>query len=241
MGFDIDKAFGKQCVDPVLSFGQALFPGIHYSVLFPPVASAKDMYEKYNAQYFERIANNHADVNQLPQPGDICIFAGAPEKGYTSTYANPDGTVGIVDHADKNYVYLLHQDSAESDPKLRLKQRSWRYTRCLGWLRPRIAAPPVIAAPAPVQAAAPGPDSRIGKTLFLHPVAQWSVYRVGQKPERDKRIGYLIPRNYQNGPGGKPGLSYKIVGVSSYPNTVTIVTDTYGRCDIYVDSDGEIL
>lgn len=84
-------------------------------------------------------------------------------------------------------------------------------------------------------------DSRIGKLLYLHAVPQWSVYRVGQKPDRTQRIGYLIPQNYWHGPGGKRGLSYRIEGVSKYPNTVTIRTDSYGLVDIYVDGDGEIL
>lgn len=84
-------------------------------------------------------------------------------------------------------------------------------------------------------------DNRIGRLLYLHPVPQWSVYRVGQKPVRSERIGYLIPKNYNHGPGGKPGLTYRIEGVSPHANTVTIRTDSYGLVDIYVDSDGEII
>lgn len=92
-------------------------------------------------------------------------------------------------------------------------------------------------ASAPTQSA----SSVIGKTLYLHPVPQWSVYRVGQQPIRKDRIGYLIPQNYNHGPNGKPGLTYTIEGVSRYSNTVTIRTQTYGLVDIYVDEDAEIL
>jgi|GEM_PF-5557663 len=95
----------------------------------------------------------------------------------------------------------------------------------------------VAQPPAPV----PTGDTRIGRMLYLHPVPQWSVYRVGQQPIRSQRIGYLIPQNYYHGPGGKPGLTYRIEAVSKYPNTVTIRTDTYGLVDIFVDSDGEII
>jgi hypothetical protein len=237
IGLDIDHKYGKQCVDVDLSWGQTLFPGIHYSVLFPPVSAAKDLFDHANTQYFDRSPNNHGDPNQLPQPGDIAVFAAAPEDGYTSKFPNPDGHTGVVDHADTGSVWLVQQDGSAKNPVVQLVQRPWRYTRCLGWLRPKL---PHDIPPTATATGSPH-DDRIGRTLYLHPVAQWSVYRRGQEPIRSKRIGYLIPKNYNHGINGAPGLTYQIVGVSQYPNTVSIVTDSYGLVDIYVDNDAEII
>lgn len=242
MGLDIDKAFGKQCVDPILSWGQVLFPGIHYSILFPPVLSAKDMFDRANTQYFDKITNNHTDVNQLPQKGDIAIFAASPEAGYTNTFNNPDGTVMVVESASSTYLTAMHQDSTEPSPVVRLKQRPWRLTRCIGWLRPKL--PAQIPQTAVVTGSG---DSRVGRNVWLKPPATnvangWSVYRVGQFPDRAKRIGALRPDWFSNGPNGQKGIVYTILGVSpTYPNVVTVKSDTYGIIDIYLDGDAQIL
>jgi hypothetical protein len=245
LGLDIDKAYGRQCVDPVLNWGQVLFPGIHYSMLFPPVLSAKDMFDRANIQFFDKIVNDHANVNQLPQKGDIAIFAASPEPGYSSTYQNPDGTILVVDHADPNYVLGVHQDSAEANPVCRLKQRAWRYTRCIGWLRPKVLAQ--IPQTAVMTGPAPGAvqDPRIGRNVWLKPpttTKDWSAYRVGQFPDRAKRIGALRPDWFNNGPNGQKGIVYPILGVSpNYANVVTVKSDTYGLIDIYLDGDAVIL
>lgn len=233
VGMDVDGAYGRQCVDPVLSYATARFPGVHWSVLLPPVQSAKFMFDKANPQFWDKVTNDHANVNQLPPQGAVCVFAAAPEAGYTSTFENPDGTVGIVDHADTKYVYLLHQDSSEKDPRVRLKARAWRYTRCIGWLVPKVQ---VVAQPQPSLG-----DSRIGRTLYLHGVPYWSVYRVGAEPVTKNRFNFIYPGRYREGPNGQLGLQYRIEGVSQYPNTVTIRTQAYGLVDIFVDKDGEII
>lgn len=237
MGLDIDRAYGKQCVDPVLSWSQAIFPGIHYSLPFPPTQSAKDIFTTANPAYWEKITNNPHDINQLPIAGDVAVFAASPEPGFASTFRNDDGTIGIVDHADAKFIWLIHQDSTEANPVVRLKQRPHRYTRLIGWLRPKVPA----AIPQNAVVAGPTTDPRIGKQVWLKPVKQWSVYRRGQFPDRAKRIGYLRPDQYNHGPGGQPGLTYPIEGVSQYQNTVSITSDAYGPVDIYLDADAVIL
>lgn len=235
VALDIDGAFGAQCVDEDLSWGQTLFPGVAWQTLFPPVDDAKDMYNNYNPDFWDRVENDHGDPNQVPPQGAIAIFAGSPEEGYTSTYDNPAGHTGVVDSTDANYIYLMQQDAGMSGGASMLRARPWRYTRLIGWLIAKDGAGP---APAPTP---PAGDPRIGKTLFLHPVPKWRVYAVGSQPLGVNAIGYLVPANYNHGPNGQPGLTYEILGVSVYANTVTIKTDTYGLVDIYVDSDGEIL
>lgn len=231
---NVDGAFGAQCVDEALSWGQALFPGVHWSVVFPPVPAARQMYDTYNPAYWTRVENNHNDPNQVPPQGAVAIFAGSPEAGYTSTFQNPEGHVGVVDHTDAQYIWMMQQDAGLSGGASLLRPRPWRYTRLIGWLVPKVGTQPT---PIP----APTNDPRIGKTLYLHPVPKWRVYRVGAPPNGVNSIGYLLPANYNHGPGGKPGLSYPIVGVSKYPNTVTIQTDAYGLVDIFTDSDAEII
>lgn len=231
---NVDGSFGAQCVDEALSWGMAVFPGHSWSELFPPVNSAKDMYEHYNPAFWDRVENDHNDPNQVPPQGAVAIFAASPEAGYTSTFENEDGHCGVVDHADGQYIYLMQQDAGLNGGASMLRARAWRYTRLIGWLIPKVGA-------APTPAPAPSEDPRIGKTLFLHAVPKWRVYRVGDQPLGSNAVGFLTPANYNHGPDGQPGLTYPIEGVSQYPNTVTIKTDTYGYVDIYVDQDGEIL
>lgn len=233
VGLDIDGAYGKQCVDVVLSYGQAVFPSVHWQVLFPPVPCAKEMFNTYNPTYFDRIVNDHNNPNQLPQPGDIAIFDASPAEGFTSTYANPEGHTGVVDHADSEYIYLVQQDGSDPNTKVSLKQRAWRYTPCLGWLRPKVN---VQASPAPSQG-----DSRIGKTLYVHGVRAKAVVRVGANPIPQNIYNYLLPGNFREGPHGQPGLQYKIIGVSLYPDTVTIRTASFGLVDVYIHPDCEII
>jgi hypothetical protein len=237
MSLDIDRAFGAQCADVPLSWGQALFPGIHYSIIFPPVKSAKDMFDTANTNYFDKIPNNHGDVNQLPQPGDIAIFAGSPEAGYQSTYNNPDGHAGVVDHADTNFVWLVQQDGSMAQVITQLKQRPWRQTRCIGWLRPKLAVPNEAVVSGPTT------DPRIGKQVWFKPPAKpgWAVYRRGQFPDRAKAIGFMRPDWFHEGPNGQPGFIKTIEGVSKYPNTVSITTDSFGPIDVYLDGDAQIL
>jgi hypothetical protein len=239
---DVDHAYGDQCADVPLSWGMTLFPGVAWTVLFKPVASAKDFLQAANPLYFEVVKNDHSNPNQLPPAGAIAVFGPAPQAGYTSTFPNPDGHVGVVDHANGTYVYLMQQDSSEAQVHVELKGRAWRYTECLGWLLPRVQT----AAPAANAATGPANHPLIGKQVWLHvPTSNvangWSVYRRGQYPDRAKRIGCLRPDWFHNGPGGQPGLVYTIESVSQYANTVGIHSDTYGPIDIYLDSDAQIL
>jgi hypothetical protein len=243
IGLDVDKSYGNQCVDVDLAWGMYLFPGVAWAVLFPPVGDlgAKHMWDLVNEKYFEKIPNNPNDLNQLPQKGDIAYFGASPEAGYTSQYKNPDGHTGVVDHATSNYVWLTQQDGSEAQSVVQVKQRPWRYTRCLGWARPRLSA--VVAEPA---SSGPVNHPVIGHDVWLKPPATnvqngWSVYRRGQFPDRAKRIGALRPDWYRHGPGGEPGLVYRIEGVSQYANVVSITSDTYGPVDIYLDGDAQIL
>lgn len=75
--------------------------------------------------------------------------------------------------------------------------------------------------------------SVIGKTVYLSSaVEKWRVYAVSQKPQAGKEIAFILPKKYG-------GLSYKILDVT-FPNTVVIQTQSFGRVGIYLDKDATI-
>lgn len=81
--------------------------------------------------------------------------------------------------------------------------------------------------------APPVNPSVVGKTVYLSPsVEKWRVYRPGVKPQAGKEIAYILPKKYG-------GLSYKILAVT-FPNTVEIQTQSFGRVGIYLDKDATI-
>lgn len=74
----------------------------------------------------------------------------------------------------------------------------------------------------------------VGKTLYLKPyVERWRVYSTSQQPIIGKEKAFLLPKYYG-------GLSYKILAVSPFPQTVQIQTTYFGVVNIYVDQDAEI-
>lgn len=238
MGKQLDpdgvKADTGQCSQVDISYGEALFPGVPWYVLFPPTANAKDMFTNYNPTYFEQIVNDHNDPNQLPEQGDIMFFGATPADGYVNSYYNPAGHTGICDSASASGFALTQENAPATGEGVNTTNYAWKFRPCEGWLRPKVAADPT---PAP----SPTPSSLIGREVWLHAVPQWHVYRVGTQPILTNAIGYLVPQNYDHGPSGQPGLTYEVLGVSQYPNTVTIQTDTYGNVDIYLDGDAQIL
>jgi len=221
---DIDNAYGAQCVDVDLSYGEALFPGVAWSTVFPPVASAKLLGSHHNDTYFEWIENDHNNPNQLPQQGDILVCDSTPQSGYTNPYSNPDGHTGVVDSADSSGYTILMQDGSNPGGSAFLQHQAWRYRPVLGWLRPRLSSTP---APAPTP---------LGKKLFLPAsVLRWRVYRVGGPWTVGNEIAFLWPSQFP------PGLTYTIEKTLA-PNFYQITTQMFGTVAIYAgpDTDAQI-
>lgn len=234
------KADTGQCSQVDISYGEQLFPGVPWYTLFPPTPSAKNFGSVHNPQYFSWVVNDHSNPNQLPEQGDIMVFDGTPQSGYANQTNNPDGHTGVCDSASPT-GYILTQENAPSFGQgVNTTGYDWKFRPCLGWLHPLLPTPTTTIPNQPVT-----DSSWVGKTLYMHPVAQWHVYPVGAQPILSNALNggkdYLIPKNYHNGPNGAPGLTYPILAVSKYPNTVTIQTDSYGRVDVYVDQDGQII
>lgn len=220
IGLDIDHAFGDQCVDVVLSWSQACFPSISWGTFFTVGGNAKDLYSGANLTYFDQIANDHHNPDQLPQQGDIAVFAPSPQQGYTSTFANPDGHCGVVDSADTGGLWLVQQDGSNPQGVTFEKYRPWLYTECIGWLRPKTG-----------QAPAPTPVGTCGKNLFLpSSVDRWRVYDLSVMPRVGNEKAFLRPSLFP------PGLTYQILG-NPYPNVYTIQTQNFGVVNIYAGAD----
>lgn len=134
---DIDKAFGDQCVDVVLNWGQQLYPNASYSTVFPPVPSAKMLFAHANLVYFDKIENDHTNANQLPQQGDILVFDPTPEVGFTNKFPNSDGHTGVLDHCDKKTYTIVMQDGSNPKGVTTVQTQPWLYRPCIGWLHPK--------------------------------------------------------------------------------------------------------
>lgn len=145
---DTDGVYGSQCVDVVTNYIQYTFNRPWRQVL-NPVSGAKDLFAAAHDQYFDKIRNNKADVNQVPRQGDICV--------YDKTPTNPYGHAGVVEGADKDGVMLVQQDGSidtnrdgNADGVCFVKFRRWGQSPCIGWLRPKITiAPASVIRPTP--------------------------------------------------------------------------------------------
>ena len=175
-----------QCVSLVVNnpkaYAEALFPGINWQSIFPPVGAAKQLMSDANQQYFEAIPNDHNDPNQVPQQGDVMVFDATPQAGYTNSFNNPYGHTGICESADANGYVLLQQNSPFSGVPVNATHYPWNYRPCLGWLRPvsQVAPAPapvqvVIPAPAPIEPPAPTPAPVIAPTSEPTPAPQQTV------------------------------------------------------------------
>jgi len=76
-------------------------------------------------------------------------------------------------------------------------------------------------------------SSVVGKTVYLSArVEKWRVYNVTVKSQAGKEIAFILPKKYG-------GLSYKILA-TTFPNTVVIQTQSFGRVGIYLDKDATV-
>lgn len=223
---DVTGKDSGQCTQVVLDWGMALYPGVKWSALFPPVKSAKDMFAVYNKRYFMAIVNNHSDVNQLPMPGDIMIFDSTPQSGYSNQFKNPDGHAGVCISAGPSGYTLLQQNAPSSGAACNDTSYPWHYRPCLGWLRPLNLAPPVPVPPPPTS------SGMVGKTLYLpaknpdnSPDSRWRVYHEEGPYDIPHAVAALNPAKFG-------GLQYTILADKGN-GIYAIQTQMFGRVAIW--------
>lgn len=222
---NVDGGNPGQCSQAVLSYGLSLFPGVGWYTAFPPTPYTKDFGAKHNPVYFDWIANDHNNPNQVPEQGDVMVFGATPQAGYTNGFTNPYGHTGVCDSADASGYYLLQQNSPAQGQAVNVKFYAWKFRPCLGWLHPKLAG----TAPAPT----PVPK---GQTVTLPAwVQSWAAYRPGSglvKGSADQ-VGSLLPGKYG-------GLSYSVLQwVGDY--AVNIKTESFGVVTIWVKNTDAVI
>lgn len=154
-----------QCSQVPLSWAEALYPGVTWTKLLPAIGSnaGVDEWAGESTGYFTWIANNHADVNQLPMQGDIMVFGPTPESGYSDTFKNPYGHAGVCDSASVSGYTLVQQNAPNFGEAVNDTSYGWHVRPCLGWFR---AINQVVNAPNPAPIP-PVSSINVGKTLTL--------------------------------------------------------------------------
>lgn len=218
-----------QCVALVVNnsraYVEALFPGVSWTQIIPPVQSAYQMANKGNS-YLQWVENNHNDPNQLPPQGAIGVFGPTPASGYTNTYSNPDGHTGVFDEADSSGYSLLQQNSPGFGSPVNVTRYAWKFRPCVGWYVPITTTPPPSPAPAPS-----------GQTITLPATTgPWHLYKPGGP------YNYLNPANVKGllVPSQFGGLTYPIdanVGNGVY----RITSEDYGQGDLWTNGSYVII
>lgn len=212
-----------ECVSLIVNnsdaYVEALWPGVSWPSIIPPVYGAKDMAGK-STMFLTWVANNHNDPNQLPKQGDIMVFGGTPAAGYTNTFNNPYGHTGICDSANSSGYALLQQNSPAYRNPANIKNFAWSFRPCLGWLTP-------VGNPTP-PASTPPPSAQ--RVLLPSSAGPWHAYAPGSSYNPNDRSavrGVLRPDLFP------PGLEYIIRG---WIGNVAVVIDTqnFGRCVVWV-------
>jgi surface antigen len=116
-GIDYDGSYGNQCMDVYRMYVKEVL-NIPQS---PPVIGAKDVWNTYLTEYFDRVSNTPDGV---PEQGDIAIWS-------VGTY----GHIGIVDSADKQYLTCFEQNWTEMNGTGVTELRRHTYANVLGWLK----------------------------------------------------------------------------------------------------------
>lgn len=117
-GIDWDGSYGNQCMDVYRQYVKEVL-GCPQS---PPVQGAKNVWDTYLPEYFDRIANSPTGV---PEQGDIVIWGMAPY-----------GHIAVCDSATTATVTCFEQNWTELDGSgvTEIRKHS-NYNNVLGWLK----------------------------------------------------------------------------------------------------------
>lgn len=217
-----------QCVSLIVNnsgaYVEALYPGVNWTTIIPPVPDARLMAGKGN-QYLQWVANDHNNPNQVPPQGAIMIFDGTPEEGYSNQTENPAGHAGVCDSADSNGYELLQQNSPAYGNGPNLKSFPWKFRPCIGWYIPTGLGPTPPPAPAP----------STGKTIFLpSTTGPWHLYNIGGPYNPAQAKAVLVPAQYP------PGITEKIIADRG-DGVYTVQTQMFGQGDLWTKGSDVVI
>jgi surface antigen len=128
---DPDGAYGYQCVDLVDQYAQDIF-GVRWQDSVGGVGGANELLDRVPDEYWWRVDNDQNNSNQIPQRGDVIVWAGDSTNRY--------GHVAVVLSADQNGVSVIQQNGNENWRPAHtswLGFWQWGTGDVLGWLRPK--------------------------------------------------------------------------------------------------------
>jgi hypothetical protein len=196
----ITNPYGVECVTLIWDYAAKLFPSASIKDTIT-LGNANTLFTNSNPAYFTKTVNNHNDVNQVPNQGDIMVFGGTPSPGFTNQFPNPYGHSGICDSASRSGYSLLQQNSPTTGAPVNVTSYPWLYRPCIGWLTPINAN---------ASAPAPQPVTSVGQTIHLpQTTGPWHLYNDNgpYNPNNPADVkGLIVPANYSG------GLTYPIVG-----------------------------
>lgn len=124
---DEDGYYGAQCWDVSARYAREVVG----CPLFPTGSGGAEglfrLFQNPIPQYFDRIANNTSDSNQLPQKGDVIVW--------TASFSPPYGHTALVISANSAGVTVLEQNGNNPGGAAYIKTRNW--VGVSGWLRPK--------------------------------------------------------------------------------------------------------
>lgn len=118
-GIDFDGSFGFQCVDVYRMYCKEVLQ-IPQS---PGVAVAKNIWDTYLKEYFDKIINTKEAV---PKQGDVIIWG-----------MEPYGHIAICDSANGINFISFEQNWTELNGSGKTELRTHNYKNVLGWLKPK--------------------------------------------------------------------------------------------------------
>jgi hypothetical protein len=143
-GFNPDNHYGYQCKDVADSYCLALF-GNWINTIRP--GNAKDCFAGSSPDYFQKMANNANDLNQVPPRGAIIVWNANMGGGFghiaVVLAAGPNG----FDVVEQNGLLVKYDaNGAVIDiGRPAYKQHYTSYRNVIGWLIPKVTGGNVVA------------------------------------------------------------------------------------------------
>lgn len=140
---DMDGDASFDCVDVPKDYAEHIWANTTWRQVWPGAGNACDMIRTVSTSYFDVILNDPNNTSQIPQRGDVIVFAGTGGAGTL----NPYGHIAVVTAADQSGVNVIQQDTymQEAMTAGRLAYTNAGTGPCSGWLRPKFDDSPAPA------------------------------------------------------------------------------------------------